>query len=43
MIKKVGSKYVVVSHRTGKRLSKPASRAKAVKRLRQIKYFKKRG
>lgn len=43
MIKKVGGKYVVVSHRTGKRLSKPTSKARAVKRLRQIKYFKKRG
>ena len=39
MIRKVKSGYVVVSHK-GKRLSKPSSRAAAVKRLQQIEYFK---
>lgn len=37
-----GRKYVVVSHK-GKRLSKPSSKAKAQKRLRQIEYFKGKG
>lgn len=41
MIKSVGGgKYVVVSHKTGKRLSRPASKAQAEKRLRQIAFFK---
>lgn len=39
MIRKVDGGYVVVSHK-GKRLSKPASKEAAVKRLRQIEYFK---
>jgi hypothetical protein len=43
MIRKVkGGKFVVVSH-SGKRLSKPTSHAKAVKRLQQVEYFKHRG
>ncbi len=42
MIKKTaGGKFVVVSE-SGKRLSKPTSHAKAVKRLRQVEYFKHR-
>ncbi len=42
MIRKTsGGKFVVVS-RSGKRLSKPASHAAAVKRLQQIEYFKHR-
>lgn len=41
MIKKTaGNKYQVVSEKTGKPLSKPASKEKAVKRLRQIEWFK---
>ena len=39
MIKRAGNKFVVTSH-TGKRLSKPVSHAAAVKRLRQVEYFK---
>ena len=39
MIKKKGSRYVVQSSK-GKTLSKPTSKKKAVKRLRQIEYFK---
>lgn len=42
MIKKTSKGYVVVSH-SGKRLSKPTSHAAAVKRLRQVEYFKNRG
>ena len=41
MIRSAGKgKYVVVSKKTGKRLSKPSSRKSAVKRLREIEYFK---
>lgn len=41
MIKKTkGGKYVVKSEKTGKTLSKPSSKEDAVKRLRQIEYFK---
>lgn len=40
MIRKVKGKFVVISKK-GKRLSKPASKKKAVKRLREIEYFKK--
>jgi len=36
---KVGNKFVVKSKK-GKRLSKPSTKAKAVKRLREIEYFK---
>ena len=39
MIKKSGSKYVVVSY-SGKRLSKPTTKAAATKRLRQVEMFK---
>jgi hypothetical protein len=42
MIRKVGDKYVVYSEK-GKRLSKPMSKEKAKKRLRQIEFFKHRG
>lgn len=43
MIKKTSSgRYIVVSEKSGKRLSKPASKAAAVKRLGQIEYFKHR-
>jgi len=38
-VRKVGSKYVVYS-KEGKRLSKPTTKAKATKRLREIEYFK---
>lgn len=34
-----GGKFVVKSSK-GKRLSKPTTKAKAVKRLRQVEYFK---
>ncbi len=40
MIKKVGSKYEVVSEKSGKVLAKPTTKQKALKRLRQIEYFK---
>ena len=44
MIKRVGpSKYVVMSADGKKRLSKPMSHAAAVKRLKQIEYFKHKG
>lgn len=40
IVRQVGKgKYVVFSHK-GKRLSKPASKAAAQKRLKQIEYFK---
>lgn len=39
MIKKVGNKFVVVSHK-GKRLSKPVSKAGAKRRLKQVEWFK---
>lgn len=40
VIRKVGpGRYVVKSHK-GKRLSKPVSKAAAVRRLRQVEYFK---
>lgn len=41
MIRKVGNKFVVKSSK-GKRLSKPMSKKRAVRRLRQIEYFKHR-
>lgn len=41
MIKKVSGGYVVVSHRTGKRLSRVyRSKSQAQRRLKQIQYFK---
>jgi hypothetical protein len=41
MIRKVSGGYVVVSERTGKRLSRVyRSKAQAQKRLRQIEFFK---
>jgi hypothetical protein len=40
MIRKANGKFVVVSKK-GKRLSKPATKKKTLKRLRQIEYFKK--
>ena len=39
MIRKSGGKFIVVSKK-GKKLSKPTSKKKAVKRLRQIEWFK---
>lgn len=39
MIRKKGSRYVVKSE-SGKTMSKPTSKKKALKRLRQIEYFK---
>jgi hypothetical protein len=42
IIVKEGGGYVVRSEDGSKRLSKPASKAAAVKRLRQIEYFKHR-
>ena len=39
-LKKVGSKYVVKSTTTGKTMSKPISKEKALHRERQIQYFK---
>ena len=44
MVSSVGNgKYVVRSEKTGKKLSKPASKKKTVKRLQQIEYFKHKG
>jgi hypothetical protein len=43
MIKKTPKGYEVVSEKTGKRLSKPTTKEKAEKRLRQVEYFKHRG
>jgi hypothetical protein len=40
MIKKEGNKYSVWSEDGKKRLGKPASKEQAVKRLRQVEYFK---
>ena len=40
MIRKTKGKFVVISKK-GKRLSKPMTKKKAVKRLREIEYFKK--
>jgi hypothetical protein len=42
MIVKEGSKYVVKSESGKKRLSKPESKKAAMKRLKQIEYFKHR-
>lgn len=39
MIRKAHGKYVVKSE-SGKNLSKPTTKAKAIKRLRQVEYFK---
>ena len=41
-IQKTGSKYIVKS-KAGKPLSKPTTKAKAVKRLQQVEMFKKKG
>lgn len=43
MIKKVGSKWVLYSHDGSKRLGTFMSRAAAVKREREINYFKHKG
>lgn len=44
MVKSVGGgKYVVMDHKGNKQLSKPMSKAGAVKRLQQIEYFKHKG
>jgi len=42
MIVKSGKRYVVKSE-GGKRLSKPTTKAKAAKRLRQVEYWKHKG
>lgn len=42
MLVKVGDKYVVKNAAGTKRLSRPTSKARAVRRLRQIEYFKAR-
>jgi len=39
MIRKVKGGYVVVSHKTGKRLTRPKSKAGAVEDLKRIKYY----
>lgn len=39
MIRKVGGKYVVISHK-GKKLGKPSSKQAALRRLREIEYYK---
>jgi len=41
MIRKTGKKFTVYS-RGGKKMSKPTTKAKALKRLRQIEYFKRK-
>ena len=43
MIKKTKGGRFYVASKTGKRLSKPGTKAKAKKRLRQIEYFKRKG
>ena len=41
MIKKTkDGKYVLVSRKTGRRLSKPGTKAAALKRERQVQFFK---
>jgi hypothetical protein len=40
MIRKIGSKYTVISHTTGKKMGSYSSKAQAEKRLRQIQFFK---
>lgn len=39
-ITKQGNKYVVKSEKSGKNLSKPVSKEQAVKRLRQVEFYK---
>jgi hypothetical protein len=40
MIRKVGSKYVLYSRKTGKRLGTHSSRASAMRQERAIQYYK---
>jgi len=40
MIKKVGSKYVVLSETTGRKFGAYKTKREAVKRLGQVEYFK---
>jgi hypothetical protein len=40
MIRKIGSKYVVVSETTGRRFGTYDTRAEAERRLRQVEFFK---
>ncbi len=40
MIKKIGSQYVVLSEKTGRVFGRYRSRVAAVKRLRQVEFFK---
>lgn len=43
MIKKVSAtKYIVVSEKSGRKLSKPVSKAQAKRRLAQVEAFKRR-
>ncbi len=41
MIKKIKGKYCVITHQTGKNMGCYKTMKEAVKRLKQIKYFKK--
>lgn len=43
ILRKVGSQYVLYSHKTHKRLGTFKSRAAAIRRERQINFFKHRG
>ncbi len=40
MIKKIGSKYVVLSENTGRSFGSYPTKKEAVKRLRQVEFFK---
>ena len=43
MIRKMGSKYCVISHTTGKKMGCYMTEEEAKKRMRQIKFFKNKG
>lgn len=40
MIKKIGKNYIVISETTGRRFGTYATKAEALRRLRQIEFFK---
>jgi hypothetical protein len=40
MIKKIGSKYVVLSETTGRKMGTYSAKKEAQKRLRQVEFFK---
>jgi hypothetical protein len=40
MIKKIGSKYVVLSENTGRKMGSYRTKREAVKRLQQVEFFK---